>query len=495
MIPVNTKSTRREAGIALLAGLTGVASSFAIAANTAQFVVAPIDDLVVRLTPSALVTWMIVNVGDQSHLLHIGLSVAIAAGLFAVTALVGFEVARRADWPVVGPVLTGVMAWALSMAIVADPVSAVASAVPVALFTAAGISSLPDADHDPSRRQVLVYGASALAFVGASVLLGRQETGVGVGEGDGNDPISDEVTELLQLAEDRSLDLAATDLPGLVSSIEEFYKVDINSFDPEVSPEEWSLTVNGEVEESLTIGYDELIEMPAEHRFVTLRCVGENLNGHKMDNALWTVTPIKPLLERADPAGKCGCAMLHASDGYSVQIPIEALENSVLAWEMNGRPLPKAHGQPVRILVPGHWGETNVKWLDEIELLDEEMDGYWEQRGWRGTGPVNTVAKLWADTRLDETRVEIAGHAYAGTRGVERVEVSTDGGTTWNPADLSEPLPGDDVWRQWRYVLETEGPQDVVVRAVDGEGTVQVRERSQAFPSGATGWVSETVGE
>ena len=485
--------TPRKAGIALLAGLTGVASSFAIAASTTQTVVAPIDALVVRATPGAIVTWMIVNVGDQSHLLHIGLAAAIAVGLFAATAVLGFEVARRVDFPFVGPLSTGVTAWGLTMAILADPVSAVATAVPVALITAAGLSSLPNAGHDPSRRRVIAYGASALAFLGASVFLGRQKTDdPGTGQ---NGELSDQATELLQMAEDRSLDLATTELPGLVTPTDEFYKVDINSFDPTVSADRWSLTVDGEVEESFAIVYDELVAMPAEYRFVTLRCVGESLNGQKMDNALWTVTPIKPLLERADPAGKCGCAMLHATDGYSVQVPMEALEDSVLAWEMNGRPLPKAHGQPVRVLVPGHWGETNVKWLDEIELLDEEMHGYWEERGWRGTGPVNTVAKLWAETRLEENRVEIAGHAYAGTRGVERVEVSTDDGSTWDTAELSEPLPGEDVWRQWRYVLETDGPQDVVVRAVDGEGTVQVRERSQAFPSGATGWVSRTVGE
>jgi hypothetical protein len=149
----------------------------------------------------------------------------------------------------------------------------------------------------------------------------------------------------------------------------------------------------------------------------------------------------------------------------------------------------------VRVLIPGHWGETNVKWLDEIELLGEEMDGYWEQRGWHGTGPVNTVAKLWSESRLDDGAVEVAGHAYAGTRGIERVEVSTDGGESWRDADLSDPLPGDDVWRQWRHEFETDGVHDVVVRATDGEGTRQSQERSESFPSGATGWVSETVGE
>jgi len=160
---------------------------------------------------------------------------------------------------------------------------------------------------------------------------------------------------------------------------------------------------------------------------------------------------------------------------------------------MNGDQLPRGHGFPARALIPGHWGEINVKWITEIEILEEEVEGYWEERGWHGTGPVNTVAKLHAVNHLDDGRIEVAGHAYAGNRGIERVEVSTDGGDTWSEATLSEELPGDDVWRQWAYRYEREDAHEVVVRAVDGTGTLQAEERSDAFPSGPTGWVSEEV--
>ena len=189
--------------------------------------------------------------------------------------------------------------------------------------------------------------------------------------------------------------------------------------------------------------------------------------------------------------------MLRGEDDYYVQFPVDVLVDGFLAWGMNGKELPTGHGHPVRVLIPGHWGETNVKWLTEIELLNTEADGYWEERGWQGTGEVNTIAKLWEEgiTHLDDGRVELAGHAYAGTRGIERVEVSTDGGSTWNEADLSDPLPDEDVWRQYQYVFEPSGSHDVVVRAVDGEGTVQPSEESSPSPSGSSGWVSQTVAE
>lgn len=482
--------SRNAVMFATLAGITGVAGSYAVAGYTREFVVAPIDDLVVRTTPGPVVAWVIGNMGELGHLLHITLSFVIAIGLLAGTAAVGLYTARRFDRPVTGGGLAGVLAWSLTAAVTAEPVLAAGAAGPVAVFTAVGATPLSSPEHDPSRR-ALISGASALAFLGFSIGLRRLTA-----DDTGNDPweLDEEASTRIQKAEEKSLDIRG-DIPGLVSTFDEFYNVDIAVFDPDLSTEDWSLTITGEVGDDMTVTFDELTEMPTERRFVTLRCVGENLNGQKLDNAIWTGTPIKPLLERVDPESECGCAMLRAEDDYFVQFPIEALEDGFLAWGMNGRSLPQSHGHPVRVLIPGHWGETNVKWLTEIELLDEEMDGYWEQRGWHGTGPVNTVAKLWSDSVLDNGNIEVAGHAYAGTRGIESVEVSTDGGETWQDTELSEPLPGDDVWRQWRHEFEADGTHDVVVRAIDGEGTRQPKESSNAFPNGATGWVSKTVRE
>ncbi|SEQ97083.1 molybdopterin-dependent oxidoreductase [Natrinema salaciae] len=492
--------SRNAVAFATLAGMTGVAGSYMAAGYSREFLVAPIDDLVVRTTPGPIVAWTIENVGEQGHLLHIALSFGIATGLLAGAAIIGLHVARGCERPVIGVGLSGVLAWSLTAMITAEPLLAVGAAGPVTVFTAVGATPLAAPERDPSRRRALVSSVSALAFVGTAIGFRRLTTDDDTVGGEpldeitdsGNGTTDDVEATLMREAEAKSLDIRG-DVPGLVSTFEEFYNVDIAEFDPTLSPDDWSLTITGEVGDGVTVTFDELTDMPTERRFVTLRCVGEGLNGQKLDNAVWTGTPIKPLLEEADPEGECACAMLRAEDGYFVQFPIEALEDGLLAWGMNGRSLPQSHGHPVRVLIPGHWGETNVKWLTEIELLDEEMDGYWEQRGWHGTGPVNTVAKLWSDTVRDSENVEVAGHAYAGTRGIERVEVSVDGGGTWRDAELSEPLPGIDVWRQWRYEFEPDGSHEVVVRAIDGEGTLQPEERTDAFPSGATGWVTKTV--
>ncbi|MFC7176028.1 molybdopterin-dependent oxidoreductase [Halosegnis marinus] len=256
--------------------------------------------------------------------------------------------------------------------------------------------------------------------------------------------------------------------------------------------------MTGAVESEVDVGYDDLTAMPSSEVFSTLRCVGEPLNGRKMDTALWTAVPLADLLERAGAGENC-CVMLRAADDYYEEFPLAALESGMLAYRMNGRPLPRGHGAPVRALIPGHWGEINVKWLTEIEVLSEPAEGYWENRGWHGTGPVNTVAKLHAVER-DDGRITVAGHAYAGTRGVSAVEVSTDGGATWTGATLSEPLvgsdgaPAADAWRQWSHEYESPGERhEVVVRAREADGTLQPEDRADAFPSGPTGWVSREL--
>ena len=484
--------SRYDLGLAGLAGAAGVAGSFAVAGYTRSFVVAPLDAAVVTATPGAVVTFMIQNVGEAGHLLHIGLAAALAVVLFGTVALGGARVAERLDSRLAGGLLAGLVAWTLAALLTRAPVLAAGAAVPVAAGAVAGPRHTQP-QLDASRRRALGSVAGAVAFLGAAAGAGTLRSGT---DALGAAPGTDDVEARLREAKQRSLSVESDALPGLVSEIGKFYNVDIAEFEPELPAEEWSLTVTGETaEDDLTVDFADLLERPVEHRFVTLRCVGEGLNDHKLDTAVWTGTPIAPLLDAVDPDGDCGCVVLRGEDGYFVEYPVEVLRDGFLAWGMNGKELPAQHGHPVRILAPGHWGETNVKWLTEVEILDREMDGYWEQRGWEGTGPVNTVAKLWDEgvTRLGDGRVELAGHAYAGTRGVDAVEVSTDGGDTWVEATLSDPLPDEDVWRQWRHRFEPEGSHDVVVRAVDGTGTVQASERSESFPSGASGWVRRTV--
>lgn len=512
-------STTRRLYTAITTGTIAVASSFAVTGPTPSFVVAPIDALVVAYTPSALVTWAIVVLGSLGAQLGFVLATLLAVTLFGAVAAIADRSADRhlrgsdADLVAVGTgaVLDSTLAYALTRSLV----SALAVGVGVGAMLVAirwigpafsdESETLADGKDTPTdrtvseRRRFLASLVGVVGFVGVSAVLGTRtadserpaRTDVfDRPAGDGGQTRRAAVERRLAEAREKSIDVEG--MPSLTSEIGEFYQVDINSIDPDVDAADWSLSFTGAVSEPMTVDYDALVDLDAEQRFVTLRCVGESLNGQKMDSALWTGVPVDELLETATPEGEY--VMVRAVDGYYEGFPLAALENAFLAYGMNGELLPRSHGYPVRLLVPGHWGEINVKWIDEIEVLVDEEQGYWEKRGWHGTGPVNTVAKLWAENRRPDGRFEVAGHAYAGTRGIESVEVSVDGGSTWNVAELSEPLPDVDVWRQWRYVFEPEANTvEVVVRARDGTGTLQPKAEAQPFPSGATGWVAKSV--
>lgn len=476
---------------AFLGGVAAVAGSYAAVGLTPAFVAAPVSALVVAYTPDAVVTFAILVLGDVGDLLGFALALVLTAVAFGLAALSGLRTGRVLERPVVGGLLGGVVAWLLALLLTGQVLAGLAAALPLSVVVwVAGRPRREPTAVDPSRRRLLKLAAGVAVFGGVSALVGAR-----VGDestSDSGGAVSQPVQQRLDAAQADSLDLAG--IPGLVSETGSFYRVDINAVDPTVAVDDWTLSVTGAVDAEQTFTYEDVTGMEPTYVFKTLRCVGESLNGHKMDNALWTGVPVVDLVESAGGSlpDEC-CVVLHAADGYYEEFPLSALRDAVLAYEMNGETLPRAHGYPVRALVPGHWGEINVKWITEIEVTKAESTGYWEKRGWHGTGPVNTVAKFHAINHLDGGRVQVGGHAYAGTRGIDRVEVSVDGGQTWTEATLSKPLPDPDTWRQWAYEFEPSGSHEVVVRAVDGEGDVQPRDEADAFPNGPSGWVSRMV--
>jgi len=488
-------SPRSAAGLvtASIAGVVGVAGSYAVAGSSASFVAVPVHGLVVDLTPAPVLAFAIVVLGDVGDVVGFGIALAVAASALAVVAAAGLSLARRYGRAAgLGAVYLG--GWGLAYLLTGRPWASLGAAVPTVAVVGLARSRLaaPPVELDRTRRRVL-RAAGTLGFVGLAYLVGSREP-IGTPPRLSSIPASEQATIERRLADARRRSLDVRGIDGLVSPVTGFYEVDVDAVNPDVGVADWSLAVTGAVAQDVEVSYDDLTAMAPAHHFSTLRCVGESLNGDKMDNALWTGVPAGHLLDRAGVGADATHVVLHAADGFYEEFPLDALRGGLLAYGMNGRLLPRSHGFPVRALVPGHWGEVNVKWLTEVEVIAGERTGFWEVRGWHGTGPVNTVAKLHAVNRLRDGRIQVGGHAYAGTRGVRSVQVSTDGGETWSAASLSAPLPDADVWRQWAFEYEPpNGEHEVVVRAVDGEGATQPRDRSVAFPSGPTGWVSRRV--
>ncbi|MFB6130552.1 MAG: molybdopterin-dependent oxidoreductase [Salinigranum sp.] len=481
---------------AALVGALAVAGSYAVAGTDPAFLVAPVHSLVVDLTPAPVLAFSILVLGDVGDLLGFLLALAVAVAALGAVALAGFALGRRyGTAAALGTVYFGT--WGLTALLTGAPWTALGAAVPatlgVWLFAVRPLDRLGArvGPIEESRRQVVrllgVAGFSGFAFaVGRRMPFRTPRLSVISAEEQAT------IRRRLRSARGRSLELSGID--GLVTPVGEFYEVDVDTINPSVDVGDWTLDVSGAVETERSLTYDDLTARSPEHRFTTLRCVGEPLNGEKMDTALWTGVPVDDVLAAAGVAESATHVRLRAVDGYYETFPLAAIRGGLLAYGMNGYLLPRSHGYPVRALVPGHWGEVNVKWLTGIDVLEREAESYWEKRGWHGTGPVKTVAKLHAVERIDDGRIRVGGHAYAGTRGIGTVQVSTDGGGTWNDATLSAPLPDADVWRQWAYAYRPPaGEHEVVVRAVDGDGALQSRYRSRAFPAGASGWVSKRI--
>ncbi|HEX9235475.1 MAG TPA: molybdopterin-dependent oxidoreductase, partial [Actinomycetota bacterium] len=214
--------------------------------------------------------------------------------------------------------------------------------------------------------------------------------------------------------------------------------------------------------------------------------------------AKWAGVPLPLVLDRADVHTGAVEVVFHAAGGYSDSLSIDqAMDRSTLvAIGMNDHVLPRAHGFPARILSVGTYGMKNPKWLSGIEVVDRPYEGYWEQRGWSKAAIVKTESRIDTPrgTTVHGPSVSIAGIAFAGNRGVSKVEVSTDGGRSWDPAHLRTPLSAY-TWRQWlyRWAPRTRGQAGILVRAYDGRGSVQTSRYVRPHPDGASGYDATTV--
>lgn len=275
-----------------------------------------------------------------------------------------------------------------------------------------------------------------------------------------------------------------------------FYVVTKNVVDPTVARSLWRLEIGGLVERPQAFRFDDLAALPAVTQETTLRCISNDVGDGLMSNAVWKGVPLRELIAAAGARPGVVEVVLHGVDNYTDTFAIaKALEPTTLvAYEMNGQPLPPRHGFPARVIVPGLFGEKNVKWVTRIELVDHDAKGFYEQQGWGPSFVVPTTARF--DDPYDQQKIKLAawsgllkGVAHGGNRGIAKVEVSLDDGRTWQEAQLEQtgsPL----AWVLWKFAWRPTqaGEYKLAVRATDGLGELQTAERRGTAPEGATGY-------
>jgi len=290
---------------------------------------------------------------------------------------------------------------------------------------------------------------------------------------------------------------------------------------PVIDPRAWRLRIGGLAEHDLDLSLEDLHGRFAPQTITaTLQCAG-NRRADLMEvrdipgeapwgpgatsTAEWTGVSLAEVLRTAGPRpGATHVAFsapdispaAHPPQAYGGSVPLaKALAGEVLlAWAMNGQPLPPVHGGPVRVVVPGYIGARSVKWVERITLQDHPSDNYFQATAYRllpaeadpaATGPgdglslgavaVNSAILRPGDgTVLPAGPAEVAGYAFAGDdRGIARVDVSADGGQTWQQASLG-PDAGPWAWRQWQATIDVPaGKTEIIARAWDTSAAAQ----------------------
>ncbi|MGH2717296.1 MAG: molybdopterin-dependent oxidoreductase, partial [Actinomycetota bacterium] len=282
-------------------------------------------------------------------------------------------------------------------------------------------------------------------------------------------------------------------IPGMLPEITpngDFYQVDIDSFlPPQIDSSSWSLTVGGLVNNPFTLDFTSLQKDFTTYELAhTLSCISNEVGGNLVSTTLWRGARLSDVLNKAGLKPGVVEIVFGAADGYSDSIPmswINAQPESLIVFGMNGEALPSAHGFPCRVIVPGLYGMKQPKWLTSMSAVNHHYNGYWEVRGWDQQAVMVTQSQI--DVPQGGATVAapsyLAGIAWAGVRGIQQVDVSYDGGTTWTPTVLKREL-SPVAWRLWAVPLPTSGgsARRVLVRATDGTGAVQTGVQQEPEP-------------
>lgn len=272
-----------------------------------------------------------------------------------------------------------------------------------------------------------------------------------------------------------------------VTQIGQHYTMSKNSVDPSIDPASWTLRVTVDGAQIASLRYAQLLQVPRQQRYVTLRCVSNTLKSDLMGTAEWSGFLLSQIVDRTKiPAGISEVAFIGV-DGHGDSLPIEyAMSDEVLlAVGMNGETLNRAHGFPLRLLCPRYYGFKNVKWMGEIAFVTKPYFGTWPKMGYTKE-PLVKVASFIDKARRQGNKVIAGGVSYAGSRGIKAVEVRLDGGP-WIPAEMEDPLSPYS-WTRWMIELEAPSSAAIVeARAQDGNGAWQLDVETPLFPSGVGG--------
>ena len=499
---------------------------------------APYDlfDWVARILPGPVVTFGIdlmidtlqllgLNVADTAKTAeHIQAVLAFGAAGVLATVLVYLVAERRPydDGPALG-LLAGAIA-GLPVAIISAAMSQVATPATLvflwvlAAFCAWGVAAVATArrllsstGEDSQTRSVKVVGRRQFLIQVGAATATVTVVGAGLGRLLELDERNRLEAELEAMKESLPQSTAVVELPNEddpvkpalgtrpeYTAVRDHYKIFIRSEPTVVDGETWSLPITGLVDNPVNLTLGEIMtRYQPRSEFVTLSCISNRVGGPLIGTTYWTGASLKEILADVKPQADARYLQITSADGFYETVDLDLIESDeriMLAYNWDGKPIPFDHGFPLRIWLPDRFGMKQPKWITGIEVIGEYREGYWVERGWseealvRATSVVDTVAVEEMIEDGDRKLVPIGGIAYAGARGVSKVQIRVDDEPNWREAQLRTPLSGVS-WVIWRYDWPfEEGGHEFQVRCVEADGAPQIEERNPTRPDGATGF-------
>ena len=309
------------------------------------------------------------------------------------------------------------------------------------------------------------------------------------------------LTPTQQLAAEATARENITPAPGTraeLTSNEDFYRIDINTRSPVLREDEWALQVNGLFDSPKNLTLAGLMALPAITQPITLSCISNRIGGDLIGTSNWTGARLRDVIETLGIKAEAQALVLTAADGFHETVVMQDMldPRTLLVYGMNGETLPVDHGFPLRIYIPNRYGMKQPKWIVSMTALAEEEDGYWVKRGWsQDARPqiVSVIDNVAVGQPTPEGHIPVGGIAWAGDRGIQKVELQIDD-EPWVEAGLRTPTLSPLTWVQWRYDWPaTSGRHKIRVRATDGTGALQTEEKSGVRPDGATGYQEKQI--
>lgn len=517
------------AAFGLLSTLLGTAAGHLVASlrDVDTSPVLAVGSTVIDATPTPMKEWAIRTFGSADKTILVG---SVLAGVLVLAAVAGLLARKRLA---LGLGLEAVLVVVAAAAVLTRPGAAAGDVVPSVATLAVGLGALallarldgstaaepaaarphPMADatpgahaasaaaspaaesstsSSPSRRGVLVAGGVMALAAAALAGTGRL------------------ITKLRTRPEDVTLPAAADPAgpfpQGLENRVEgitplrvanaDFYRVDTRLDTPVIDLDSWTLTIDGDVDQEVTLTFDDLLGMELIERDITLTCVSNSVGGEFVGGARWLGVRLTDVLDLAGIDGTGANQILATDfDGMTISTPLDLAtdgRDAMIAIGMNGEALPREHGFPARVVIPGLYGFISAtKWVTRLTLTTyAEQTAYWTDRGWATDAPIKISTRIDTPSaleQLDAGEVVVGGVAWAQQRGgVAKVQVQIDGGP-WEDAEMG-PDVSNDYWRQWAYRWDAKpGPHAVAARAISGDGETQTAVRMNPFPEGASG--------